>query len=765
MKVRATYDIAGIVQGVGFRPALYRAAVAAGLTGWVQNRAGTVRLCVEGNPSVLEDFIRKLPSIVPSGAYIKSIKKAGSEAGDSFTEFTIIESFNDENREVVIPADLSICADCEREILDSSGRRYGYAFTTCTNCGPRYTVVNAVPYDRERTTMSAFPMCDACRREYENPDDRRYHAETIACPECGPQLALETVDGKPVEGNPLQRARLEISNGRIVAVRGIGGFLLAVDAFNRDTLARLRKRKNRPDKPFAVMVDSIATAKKYCDVSTEAEELLLSTRAPIVILDVPDCDLPMDLLTPDAMTLGVMLPNSPLHRLLFSRIGGDPVPPFEMLVMTSGNRGGEPICITTGEARERLCGIADFILTHNREINLRNDDSLFAIQRGQPQAWRRARGYAPESVRLRKALSRIVLAMGAELKNTIALGFENEVILSPHIGDLEAPEAVDSLAQVSECLPAFLEKAPQVIAVDLHPDMQSSRLGARIAAAGNIPLVEVQHHHAHAVACLAENGRESGLAVVFDGTGLGTDGEIWGAELLDIEPAGFSRLATFDGVPLPGGDAAVVEPARQVAGRFAEYGIEFSRDLRAKIRITREQAVAWKEQCAKNVNAPVTHAAGRVFDSVSVLLGFAAERTTYEGQTAIRLESAARRFGRKSLTKLPMDACEGKGVLTVSWKKAFEFLAEACLDSGREEQLAMALHQAMAEAVVLMVKYGAERSGSRTVVLSGGVFMNRVLNDLVVPELEGEGLEVLLHRRTPPNDGCISLGQAVIAGW
>ncbi|OVE73637.1 carbamoyltransferase HypF [bacterium B17] len=757
MKVRETYDLTGIVQGVGFRPALYRAAVKAGLTGWVQNRSGTVRLCIEGEDKSLDAFINDLPAFIPPGADINNITKVYSEDEDCFTEFSIIESFDDEDRDVVIPADLSMCADCEQEILDASDRRSGYAFTTCTNCGPRYTVVNAVPYDRERTTMSVFPMCDDCRKEYENPNDRRFHAETIACPVCGPKLTLETLDGNPVDGNPLELAKLEISNGKAVAVRGIGGFLLAVDAFNKDALLELRKRKNRPDKPFAVMVDSIKTAKKYCDVSPEAEELLLSPEAPIVILDVLDSDLPLDLITPDAKTLGVMLPNSPLHRLLFSQ-------QFEVLVMTSGNRGGEPICITTEEAHNRLGGIADLILTHDREINLRNDDSLFAIQLNQPQAWRRARGYAPNPVRLDKPLSRNVLAMGAELKNTIALGFDDEVILSPHIGDLEAPEAVDSLEQVAECLPAFMDKEPSVIAVDLHPDMQSSKLGARIAAAKNIPVVEVQHHHAHAAACLAENGRESGLAVVFDGTGLGADGSIWGAELLDVTPGEFNRLATFGGAPLPGGDAAVMEPARQVVGRFAACGIELSDVVRERIKITEEQAEMWKQQCEKGVNAPVSHAAGRVFDSVSVLLGISAERTTYEGQTAIRLESAARRFGRKSLTKLPLDAYEEKNIFRISWKKAFEFLAEACLESGKDEELAMALHEAMVEAIMLMVKYGAERSESRTAVLSGGVFMNSILNEIAVPELEKEGFEVLLHRRTPPNDGCIALGQAVIAG-
>lgn len=768
-KVRAVYDLTGIVQGVGFRPAIFRLATSAGLSGSVQNRSGVVRLTLEGPDRAVSLFITTLPDRIPHAARIDSSIEVERTmlSDDVATPFTIATSDGADTVDVVIPADLAMCGDCQREILDPDDRRYGYAFTTCTACGPRYTVVNGMPYDRERTTMSVFPMCKDCLREYVDPMDRRFHSETTACQKCGPQLTLRGHDTALVKGDPLPLTRAALRAGKIAAIRGIGGFLLACDAFNRDALSRLRKRKHRPHKPLALMARDMSVVSRFCDVPPEAATLLLSKERPIVVLDVAagsPSGLPLDVITPDANTVGVMLPTSPLHTLLFEPLEGDHTPPLDLLVMTSGNKRGEPICITDDEAFDRLAGIADIFLTHNREINLRNDDSLFAMQLGQPQVWRRARGYAPEPVRITPPLDRIVLATGAELKNSIALGYGGKVVLSPHVGDLETPEANDGFDQVVRCLPQFLDKQPDVVAVDLHPDMHSSQVGRRIARAAAIPLIEVQHHHAHAAACLAEHGRQAGLALVLDGTGLGTDGTIWGAEMLEVEGGSFRRLATFASVPLPGGDAAISKPVRQLAGRWSAAGVTPSGNYLHELGLTTEEAAVWQQQCRGNVNAPMTHAAGRLFDAFSAALGIPPVRVTYEGQAAIRLEAIAETHTDTLIPDVPFDASEAAGMLCIDWSNTFRQLADKGSIPAAHAPLAMGLHRAIAQACAEMVEYGFSHSKHRCVGLSGGVFMNRLLTRLLVPKLESMGAEVLVHRDVPPNDGCIALGQAVIAG-
>ena len=772
-KVIRVYDLTGIVQGVGLRPAVYGLATQIGLCGWVQNRSGVVRLRLEGDVQAVEAFLRRLPQDLPPHARLDTVSeiKSGELAEEKGSDdFRILPSEMSGRTTVVIPADLALCADCRREILDPRNRRYGYAFTTCTRCGPRYTVVESMPYDRERTTLSAFPLCSACRAEYADPRDRRFHAESTACPQCGPRLILQDVSGATVAGVPLREARASLARGEIVAVRGIGGYLLAVHAFDREVLRTLRERKHRPHKPFAVLAADIATVRRFCEVPPEAETLLTSPEAPIVILDVlpeaiRDVRLPLDLLTPDAPTLGVMLPTSPLHLMLLTPLEGDPVPPFELLVMTSGNRGGEPICLTNEEARDRLGGIADLVLCHNREINLRADDSVAVLQRGAPQLWRRARGYAPNAVLLSHPLQRCVLAMGAELKNTVAVGYEERVILSPHVGDLEAPEALDGLERVARSLPQFLARLPQAVAVDLHPDTHATRLGRRLAEEWNVPVVEVQHHHAHAVASFVEHGVETGLALVMDGTGLGPDGTIWGAELLAVDPAGYTRLATFAPVPLPGGDAAVRRPARQVIARWADAGVASTEENLARLGVSPEEAAVWRQQCRSGLHAPLTHAAGRVFDAFSALLGFAPETVTYEGQSAVRLETAAHRAQGGKVLQLPFKQIEKDGKLVIDWREAFALLADPRVTAGHEDEWALAVHCAVVEAALRMIEFGFNKRGAaEPIALSGGVFMNRILTDRVLPRLEAQGVRVLIHRRVPPNDGGLALGQAVIAG-
>lgn len=769
-KTRVTYDIKGVVQGVGFRPALFRLAREANLGGWIQNRTGTVRLVLEGNTTAVDAFVNALPSKLPAAAKISSIAKIHSEplpASTASKPFFISPSSTGDVLDLIIPPDLAMCPDCAREIADPSDRRYCHPFATCTNCGPRYTVIRNMPYDRERTTMNIFPLCANCGAEYGNAYDRRFHAETIACPQCGPSLWIEK-DGRrlsqeEMSGNPLPYVRAAIRNGAIVAIKGIGGFLLACDPSNLEAVARLRTRKHRPHKPFAVMARNMDVVRMFCVVDPSEDELLDSPEAPIVILNISkEGHLPLNLVSPDTMTLGVMLPTSPLHQLIMEQGPDDTVPPFDLLIMTSGNRRSEPVCITNEEARERLAGIADIFLLHDRDIALRNDDSLCIVQRERPQIWRRARGYAPAPVDLAWRLDRTVLAMGAEIKNTVALAFDNKVVISPHVGDLETPEAVEGMKTVAERLPVFLQRQPDTVAVDLHPDFHSSRHGRQLAEAGGMRLVEVQHHHAHAVACLAEHGLDSGLAVVFDGTGLGVDGTIWGAEVLAVNPAGFMRLATFKPAPLPGGDAAVLHPARQVVGRWAAAGIPVTSEWRRRLDISDGEARIWTEQCLKSVNAPLSCSAGRLFDSFSVLLGIAPALVTYDGQSAIRLESAAASCKATSLPHLPFETTETGSMLVVDWTPAIAMLSTTRIES--PAAAALAAHKAIAQAVRKMVEHSADLTGDRRVALSGGVFMNRLLCGFVVDELAGIGIETLIHSRTPPNDGCISFGQAVIAG-
>ncbi len=771
-KVIRVFDLTGVVQGVGLRPTIYLLAEKAGLCGWVQNRTGVVRLRLEGEATVIDAFMRHLPGALPPNARLDAISEIESEplpAGCGAKDFTILPSAISGHPTVVIPADLALCDACRAEIQDPSNRRYGYPFTTCTRCGPRYTVVQSMPYDRDRTTLSAFPLCPACRAEYENPHDRRFHAESMACPHCGPRLSLLDSQGAPVAGDPLRVARQALAQGAVVGVRGIGGYLLAADAFDPEVLQKLRARKRRPHKPFAVMAADVATVRRFCALPPEAEVLLTSAEAPIVILDLlPEAEraagLPLEWLTPDAPTLGVMLPTSPLHLFLLTPLAGDPVPAFELLVMTSGNRGGEPICLTDAEAVDRLGNIADLLLSHDREINLRADDSLAVIQHGAPQLWRRARGYAPNAILLARPLERCVLAMGAELKNSMAVGFEDRVVVSPHVGDLETPEALDGLERVARALPLFLARQPEVVAVDLHPDMHATLLGRRIAAENGLPVVEVQHHYAHAMAAFAEHGIETGLALVMDGTGLGTDGTVWGAELFAIDPSGYRRLATFAPVPLPGGDAAVRRPARQVVARWVAAGVELTDARLRHLGVTPEEGAIWRQQCLNRLNAPLTHAAGRVFDAFSAALRIAPETVTYEGQSAIRLEAAARRSERRDVPRIPFAQAEKDGMLVIDWAEAFTLLADVDLPARRERDWAYGEHSAIAEAALAMIYYGLSHVGACPVALSGGVFMNRILTDLVVQPLEAQGVRVLLQRRIPPNDGCISLGQAVVAG-
>jgi len=764
-----TYEIKGTVQGVGFRPLIYRLAVSAGLGGWVKNTSGSVVLCLQGEVDTIDSFISSLAQIEPPAEVLSC--KLFEEKDINHTDisaFRIEDSSDDALKTLLIPADIAMCKDCEKDIMDPVGRRSRYPFTTCSACGPRYTVINAMPYDRERTTMSVFSLCPDCSREYNDPSDRRFHAESIACPVCGPRIWLADHLGRKIPcSDALATARAWMEQGKILALKGIGGFQIAGNAFNEEFIENLRKRKRRPHKPLAVMAANLDIVRKYCRISDAEEVLLKSSAAPIVILEIKDdvdaqkmrC---FKLLNPDTGTLGVMLPYSPLHKLLFASEAEGP--DYEMLVMTSGNHGGEPICIKNNEAMERLSDIVDFFLFHDREINLRNDDSIAIVNSGIPQVWRRGRGYAPVPVIVGSVFTRNVLSMGAEMKNTVAFAYDHNIVLSPHIGDLDTPEAVESLEKNIWQMPEFLDRKIEAVAVDFHPDLHSSVLGRQIADRLKVPFFEIQHHHAHAASCMAENGIDEALALVFDGTGLGLDGNIWGAEILEVKGAFFKRLGSFEAVPIPGGDSAVREPVRQLAGRIFHYG--FDEELlikwQKKLKIDEKNVMLWQKQCRSGVNSPLTHAAGRLYDSFAVLCGLTDDGITYDGQAAVRLEATALR--RKITDGFDGDnlfSCEEtNGMLYVNWKDLFaRYLEQENFDI---EKAAIVFHNNIAEAAVDMLRHGLDKSSVRNVVLSGGVFMNRLLCEMLSEKLKALKIKIFFHRNIPPNDGGISAGQAFI---
>lgn len=784
--VKRIYDFEGIIQGVGFRPCISRLAQEHDISGWIQNRSGSVRAEFIGDEVTIASLLSSLQSAPPPLARIDRISLISEEETQHADgNFTILEGQAEESRNIMIPADVAICPDCLAEINDPTNRRYMYPFTTCVNCGPRYTVITDMPYARNATTMKVFPLCPDCEAEYTSPADRRFHAETTCCSACGPQLSLLEAGNtkqrwvlasltKPDTAGTsastqsqaaLAAARKAIADGKIVGVKGIGGFLLAIDPRNNAAVAELRERKRRPHKPLAVMARSMDLLKNSFDISIKEEQLLRSPQSPIVIINTDTARNPgfeLNSISPDTKSLGVMLPTSPLHVLLLESALDDPTPAFDYLVMTSGNKRSEPICLTTDEACDRLNGIADLILTHNRDISLRNDDSLCIVNSSGPQVWRRARGFAPSPVVLNIPLTRNILAMGAEIKNTLAIGYDSEVVLSPHIGDLETPEAIEHMRVVAKALPAFLCKSIEAVAVDLNPDMHSSVTGRLIAEELGVPVVEVQHHEAHALACLSENGVTSGFALTFDGTGMGSDGTIWGAELFYIDENRCRRLATYKPAPLPGGDSAVRHPVRQLIGRLAQAGTVISNDILSALRVTPEEAAIWSQQYHQGINCALSSGAGRLFDSMAALLGCAPEVITYEGQPAIRLENLARHGTPDA--DIIFNSVERNGLLEIDWDPFFASLNSISTLREKGAAYAMAMHQAVINSAITMIEYGRSKYPIDKIALSGGVLMNQIIHHGLTERIRAMKLTPLTHSLTPPNDGCISLGQVVAAG-
>jgi hydrogenase maturation protein HypF len=851
--VRTAVRVEGIVQGVGFRPFVYGLATRLGLSGLVGNDADGVFAEVEGSAAAVREFLVALERDAPPLARVDRVTASpmtplgttlpfgtvASEPGASVlrdlarepqpSAFKIVASEPGGRRRTLIAADTATCADCLRELADPADRRFRYPFINCTNCGPRFTIVRDVPYDRPLTTMAGFPLCEQCLGEYHDPANRRFHAQPVCCPACGPRLALLDFTGKPIPDEALEGAAVLLRQGAIVAVKGLGGYHLATDATSERAVAALRARKHREDKPFAVMTADLAAARQLCLVDDVSAALLTSPARPIVLLPrrpdgrqlrqvsdaeaallaspprLPDAEV-AESVAPGNRQLGIMLPYTPLHHLLLAAVG-------RPLVLTSGNVSDEPIAYGDEDALDRLGSIADAFLTHDRPIHIRTDDSVARVFAGRPMLVRRSRGYVPEPITIRSAsfrgFPRPVLACGAELKNTFCLAKDHHAFVSHHIGDLENAETLRSFTEGIEHFSRLFDITPQVVAYDLHPEYLSTKYAMDT---DGVDLVGVQHHHAHIASCLADNGADGPvIGVAFDGTGYGTDGTIWGTiwggEFLIADLAGFERAGHLSPVPMPGGAAAIRQPWRMAAAYLdAAYspsdganpklahpesvdpessppvparsraasaidpvaGLDIAGLDMAGLDVARRNAARWEavqSMARRQVNAPLTSSAGRLFDAVAAILNVRDE-ITYEGQAAIELEQLADPT-ETGAYRAGIDAgSTGQGTST-PFRAHGEDLIRACVEDLTagvpRELIAARFHNAVAALILDGCLLLRDAHGLTTVALSGGVFQNRLLLHRTVTTLESHGFTVLTHSRVPCNDGGISLGQAVIA--
>jgi hydrogenase maturation protein HypF len=753
---RARVRVEGTVQGVGFRPYVYRLAGELALDGFVLNDAQGVLIEVEGGREPVAEFLARLAAEAPPLARVELVRAEDREP-TAVPGFTIRESPRDGIPDAPVTPDSATCADCLSELLDPSDRRFRYPFTNCTNCGPRFTIVRGVPYDRPFTTMSGFRMCGRCQAEYDDPGDRRFHAQPNACPECGPSVTLLDVRGDPI---PLGGARdaiaalaAELRAGRIAALKGIGGFHLACRADDEEAVALLRARKHREDKPFAVMPADLETARTLVELDDAAEQCLLGPEAPIVLAPRrPEAPVAPSV-APGSPELGVMLPYSPLHHLLLADAG-------TTLVMTSGNVSDEPIAYGDEDARARLAGIADLFLLHDRPIQTRTDDSVVRVLGGRTTFLRRSRGYVPASTPLAGGTPRPVLGCGAELKSTFCLAKGERAWVGHHIGDLKNYETLRSFQEGVEHFERLFAAAPEVVAHDLHPEYLSTKYA--IEREG-VELVAVQHHHAHLAACLAEHG-ESGpaLGAIFDGTGYGVDGTVWGGELLLGDLGSFRRVGMLLPVRLPGGERAIRQPWRMACAWLTAAG-----DTRPALPAALQGRVperAWEqvsELARAGVASPLTTSMGRLFDGVAALCGLRPE-VNYEGQAAIELEAACE---ETELEPYPLPLEDSGGVLVLDPRATIEAVTADIAAGASVGSVAARFHAAVAGAAVAACARAASEHGVRQVVLSGGVFQNRRLLTETAAGLRAAGLRVLVPERLPCNDGGIAYGQVAVAAW
>ena len=747
---RAEIKITGIVQGIGFRPFIYGLAGAHSIRGWVLNNEKGVFIDAESEDGDLEAFVKNIPKLAPPLARIESFDIKYLEPL-GYTLFEIRKSEETQEKFVLISPDLATCNPCLSELFSRENFRHRYPFINCTHCGPRFTIIQDIPYDRHKTTMDPFTMCPVCRNEYEDPKDRRFHAQPNACPACGPALRLENGNGQEVPGDPIKKSLDHLAEGRIVAIKGLGGFHLACDARNQDAVSSLRSRKYREDKPFAVMCRNLEEAKKHCDVSEAEAKLLLGVERPIVLLRKRDSSSIASAVAPYQDTLGVMLPYSPLHHLLLDG-------PLKVLVMTSGNVSDEPISYKNEEAFHRLSKIADYFLFHNREIHMRCDDSVTRIFERKPYILRRSRGYVPFPIKLSFPLG-MILACGGELKNTFCLTRENYAFISHHIGDLENLETLTSFEEGIEHFKKLFYIEPKVVAYDLHPDYLSTQYALSIP---DIPKIGVQHHHAHIVSAMVENGIEGDvIGVALDGTGFGLDGTLWGGEFVRANLRDFDRLAHLRRVPMPGGSMAIKEPWRMamvyLSEAFGEEATQLSIDLTKRIDIQKWEIL--KKAIENKINSPWTSSMGRLFDAVSSLLSIRDE-VRYEGQAAIELEKIADHGIREEYL---FTLRKNESPMTIDPTEMIRGIVQDLGAGMSASTISGKFHRTVARLIVDICEAIRSKERLNRVVLSGGVFQNILLLSLVTKGLRSSGFDPYTHHLVPANDGGISLGQAVIA--
>ena len=758
VRTGVTVKVKGVVQGVGFRPFVYQLATKNHLTGWVRNTSGEVEIRLAGRRSDIGAFVDRLMEEAPPLARIEETTVEYHAPGD-FERFEIRESQPQEGQYQLVSPDIATCDECLSEVLDPGNRRYRYPFTNCTNCGPRFTIIQDIPYDRPLTTMHRFRMCPDCQREYDDPSDRRFHAQPNACHVCGPRLDLLDRRGDHVAcSDPVAETARLLKQGYVVAVKGLGGFLLACDATNAGVVRRLRARKHRPAKPLAVMVPTLDEARRHCDVSDAESNLLASHQAPIVLLrwKRTGSDIVEDV-APGLDYMGVMLPYTPLHHLLMREAG---VP----LVMTSGNLSEEPIARDNEEALRRLSGIADYFLVHDRDIYSRYDDSVFIVERDTPFPLRRARGYAPYPVHLAFDAQQ-VLACGAEVKNTFCLTRDRHAFVSQHIGDMENVETLQHFESTLDLYKRLFRIAPKVVAHDMHPEYLATKYALALAEKDpSLALVPVQHHHAHIVSCMAEHGVSGPvIGVALDGLGYGSDGTLWGGEFLIADLAGFRRAGHLENVPMPGGVAAIKRPYRMAMGYIQTLlGDGRWQGIPALSGIDPNEAGVILCQLERGLNAPLTSSCGRLFDAVSAIAGVRGT-VEYEAQAAIELEMLAPPDARVAAMPLyPFSIEEEKGAHVVRLGELIEAVVNDAQQGTTPATISGRFHNTVVAIIIEMCRELRRETGISTAALSGGVFQNRLLFRLSVAALEREGFQVLTHRLVPANDGGLSLGQAVV---
>jgi len=764
--------IQGIVQGVGFRPFVYSLADRYGLSGWVRNTSRGVEIEVDGDPHSLTSFLTSLREEHPPLAMIESLHSEEKPA-NGYSSFEILHSDSTPDGYQPISPDVSICDDCLEELFQPSDHRYRYPFINCTNCGPRFTIIKDIPYDRPQTTMAPFEMCDVCAGEYTDPNDRRFHAQPVACADCGPRVWLAgkdnpralDVDQAPfTDDTAVQETVHRLGQGDILAIKGLGGFHLACDAANHDAVRRLRSKKRRPSKPLAVMMPDVETVRRFCHLSPAEQELLSSPQRPIVLLETKSKSGLSPDLAPNQSTLGVMLPYTPLHYLLFSREDRWPDAPYQVLVMTSGNHSNQPITTTNQDALQELGSIVDGFLFHSRDIHIHCDDSVTRVNKGNPYPIRRSRGYAPFPLPVPQE-GPSILAAGAELKNTFCYLKGNQAFLSQHIGDVENYPTLEAFQVSLAHFEDLFRVQPQVLAYDLHPDYLASRYALDRAREEDLTAVGVQHHHAHIAALLAEHGYPGQKPVIgcsFDGTGYGDDGHIWGGEFLLADYAGYHRAFHLRYIPLPGGDLAVREPWRFALAWLDRAGIEWDPSL-PPVSQAREQSAAadydlltiLRSQLERGTNAPLTSSMGRLFDAVSSLIGVR-QVTDYEAQAAIELEALA--VSGEEFT-YPIEIQDSVIDPAPLLRAAVQDL-KGGLPAG---VISARFHNSVAHIVLEVCMRLREEHNINIVALSGGVWQNMCLLNRATQLLESEKFDVLMHSRVPANDGGLALGQAVIA--